>query len=319
LSSFWGSIGFESTSNRRGCDHYHAVPLSDGHHVLFIDPLTDKLILGCDAPIGGPVKLLRKMVFVPPDDKAMPRLYAAAADLSNGAIIVAVYGDAIMLYNVPPDIVLYSRAEQEGDNTDRDDLNLSAVSAKSVNHWLNWWDVPMTSDVAAYADPEDPNSPWPMALGGTEVDQLKGVCEISVQTQPEITIRAFTHSSQCKSWRFHNYVDPVVRTKQYICRDGIVHDLCSIDQSGDIIMQDASRPTLECSTINTPLGGHDDERTKAERSDMLGFDGNASGVIKRMLKVLAVENDDWVDLVDVRGCSDAWYDGDGDVVMLYDD
>lgn len=261
------------------------------------------------------------MVFDSPDEKAVPRLYAAAADLSNGAIIVAVYGDTIMLYNVPPNIVLYSRAEQNGDNTaDRDDLNLFAVSANSVNHWLNWWDIPLTSDVAAHADPEDPNSPWPIALGGTEVDQLKGICEISVQTHPDITIRAFTHSAQCKSWRFHNYVDPVVRTKQYLCRDGIVHDLYSIDQSGDIIVEDAPGLAFKCTTVNTSVRGHHrDERTKAERSGMLGFDGNASGVMKRMPKVLAVENDDWVDLVDVRGCSDAWYDGDGDVVMLYDD
>jgi len=263
------------------------------------------------------------MVFVPPDEKAMPRLYTAAADLSNGAIIVAVYGDTIMLFNVPPDIVLFSRAEQKGDNTDRDELDLSAASANSVNHWLNWWDVPLTSDVAAHADPEDPNSPWPIALGGTEVDQITGICEISVHTQPDITIRAFTHSSQCRSWRFHNYVHPVVRTKQYLCRDGIVHDLYSVDQSGDIIMGDASDdvsgPASKCTTINTPIRSHHDERTKTERVDMLGFDGNASGVMKRMPKVLAVENDDWVDLVDVRGCSDAWYDGDGDVVMLYDD
>jgi hypothetical protein len=39
--------------------------------------------------------------------------------------------------------------------------------------------------------------------------------------------------------------------------------------------------------------------------------------MKRMPKALAVENVDWADLVDVRGCSDAWYDGDGDVVMLH--
>jgi hypothetical protein len=30
-----------------------------------------------------------------------------------------------------------------------------------------------------------------------------------------------------------------------------------------------------------------------------------------------VENDDWVDMVDVRGCSDAWYESDGDVVVWY--
>jgi hypothetical protein len=30
-----------------------------------------------------------------------------------------------------------------------------------------------------------------------------------------------------------------------------------------------------------------------------------------------VENDEWVELLDVRGCSEVWYDWDGDVVMWY--
>jgi hypothetical protein len=57
--------------------------------------------------------------------------------------------------------------------------------------------------------------------------------------------------------------------------------------------------------------------SRAERSIVVGFDDHVSGVMKRMPKALAVENVDWADLVDVRGCSDAWYDGDGDVVMLH--
>lgn len=63
LSLFWRSFGFENrgpsyASGAANCDHYRAVPLSDGYHVLFTDPASSKLFLGSDAPLGGPTKLL---------------------------------------------------------------------------------------------------------------------------------------------------------------------------------------------------------------------------------------------------------------------
>ncbi|KAI9663522.1 MAG: hypothetical protein M1831_002531 [Alyxoria varia] len=104
-------------------DHYSAVPLSDGVHLLFTDPKTGNLVLGSDAPLGGSTKLLRKVKFVPPglvieqygttsagskpgkEGLVMPNDYAIGMDLTQGVRIVAVYGtDKIVLYNVPPDV-----------------------------------------------------------------------------------------------------------------------------------------------------------------------------------------------------------------------
>lgn len=64
-------------------DHFQAVPLSDGYHVLFTDPSSGCLCIGIDAPLGyvsgwrfngrylsnqcsGPTKLLRKLWLIPP-------------------------------------------------------------------------------------------------------------------------------------------------------------------------------------------------------------------------------------------------------------
>jgi hypothetical protein len=100
-------------------------------------------------------------------------------------------------------------------------------------------------------------------------------------------------------------------------RSSCVHAEYSRATPGDVVMRDTSPSSPECSTFDLHVDGEHDESMRMERSVVLGFDGHASGVIKRMPKALAVENDDWVDLVDVRGCSEAWYDGDGDVVMFY--
>jgi hypothetical protein len=99
-----------------------------------------------------------------------------------------------------------------------------------------------------------------------------------------------------------------------VCRSGIVHNLFEVDRTGDVIMKDApplpQHSNIHCERDNSHI-------PEAESSLIAAFDGNASGVLKTMPKVLAVENDEWVDLLDVRGCSEVRYDSDGDVIMWY--
>ncbi|KAF2842691.1 hypothetical protein M501DRAFT_965281, partial [Patellaria atrata CBS 101060] len=113
---YWGLYGLESTPSFRagatvGFDHYRALPLSDGYHVLFTDPASSMLCLGTDAPLGGPTKLLRKIMFIPPDDAKIPRLYSVCMDLRWGVRIAAVYEKRIVLFTVPPDVFALSTYE----------------------------------------------------------------------------------------------------------------------------------------------------------------------------------------------------------------
>ncbi|KAF2809957.1 uncharacterized protein BDZ99DRAFT_442325 [Mytilinidion resinicola] len=110
-SLYWGSFGLETplaTHGRGGSnsDHFRAVPLSDGYNVLFTDPSTSRLYLGSDAPQGGPTKLLRTLMLMPPDPDDIPRIYTAAADLTWGARVAVAFGDKVVLYSVPPDLRL---------------------------------------------------------------------------------------------------------------------------------------------------------------------------------------------------------------------
>ncbi|KAF1832908.1 DUF221-domain-containing protein [Decorospora gaudefroyi] len=280
VSSMWASLGFESASQSPvslSCDHYRAIPLSDGYHVLFIDPASGRLTLGCDAPLGGPTKLLRKIMFIPPEHTTMPRLYSATADLSEGVRVVVAYGESIMLYSVPPD-----------------------------------WDEPSAFTSTNRCKGDNSSSIWPLAVRGSEIGTLAGVCELAIHARPDILIRAFTHASQCKTWRLRNYVDPVVCSRSYVCKSGIVHNSFSIDETRDVIMEDAPPTTHISEAITTQT-----EVRQSKSCVIAGFDGNASGLLKRMPKALAAENDEWVDLLDVRGCSEVWYDEDGDVIMRH--
>ena len=73
------------------CHHYHAVPINDGFHIMFIEPRTSLLCVGLDAPTGGAINLARVFVCVPlfhkepiyiNKDDRIPTTFAAGSDLS---------------------------------------------------------------------------------------------------------------------------------------------------------------------------------------------------------------------------------------------
>ena len=101
-----------------GSDEAYAIPLSDGHHVLFTDSESGLLCMGVERSTGNAQRLARKFVFERPSvmqqiPESHPTVYAVARDLNYGARIVAAYGDKIFLYSVPVDALKYSTAEQE--------------------------------------------------------------------------------------------------------------------------------------------------------------------------------------------------------------
>ena len=112
----WRNDNEPSNQDRQGvlrtvdCDHYQAIPLSDGHHMLYTDPMNGLLCLGSDAPLGGPTKLVRKALFVPPtvgDDgwAGLMSCYNAGQELQWGVRIVAAHRDGrLIFYNVPADV-----------------------------------------------------------------------------------------------------------------------------------------------------------------------------------------------------------------------
>lgn len=305
MSSFWGSYAFHGNSYRLGTpglDHYCAVPLSDGYHILFMDPSSSRLFLGCDAPVGSPTKLLRKILLLPPKDNQIPRLYTAAADLTWGARVVVAFDNRIMLYSIPQDVLVLSKEEQNAESWDVYTTSQVSLADREEDHWLAWWSQRYPHD-----RPED-NSVWPLAIDGIEIGTLNGVCELAILTDPDITIWGFGLDSQAKTWQLRSHVGKISRSRRYVCRSGMVHRSHSEDEAGDVLMRDAE-------DIHTPES--DASSLCGERT--VGFDGNSSQIIvKRIPRALHMENDEWVDLLDVRGC-DAWYDINGDVVTADSD
>ena len=97
------------------CSRRHGVvPLSDGHHVLFVSSVSRNLRLAEIIHAGSTTRSLAKdIVFLGPKDEhgdsVPPHLYAAAIELRWGLRVVVAYSNQLWLFNVPPDVLSETR------------------------------------------------------------------------------------------------------------------------------------------------------------------------------------------------------------------
>ncbi|KAG0157183.1 hypothetical protein PDIDSM_4368 [Penicillium digitatum] len=195
------------------CHHYRAVPINDGFHIMFIEPRTNLLCIGTDAPIGGPANLTRAFVCIPPPfsnqdghiktpppspspsnttppptDLPVPTTFTAGSDLRWGLRIVAAYDDRLVLYSIPSDVFNVIRKERE-----RQGAGIMGASDLA----LGW-----------YVDSERPHNRreslvqnqngdwefllsvayrpmammWPFKIYGKEIGSVKGTVELALQS-----------------------------------------------------------------------------------------------------------------------------------------
>jgi hypothetical protein len=265
--SIFSSSGIKSLLQPESsrCDHYYAVPLSDGHHILFTDPCTGALSLGCDAPVGHPNKLLRKIMFVPPKEGDIPRIYAAAADLTWGPRVIAGFGDRLVLYCVPHDVFLLSELEQRvsvmsemtarrmqsalvADASEADPAHSSsdikAVRAKykstyeSVINWLQWADGQLagnSSRIPPDSFDGDECPLWPLHIQGVEIGKLEGLVELSIDSAHHLTIWAFSIDGLAVTWQLKLNKRSLSVEERVVSFDGAVQARRNVNVDGSVI------------------------------------------------------------------------------------
>lgn len=237
---FFGSLPFPSALTRRGsatclqegehrgvlrtvdCDHYRAVPISDGAHMLFTDPATGLLCLGSDAPLGGPTKLMRKVCMIPPESEAPEgastlTCYQAGHDLRWGVRVVAAYDDGrIILYNIPADC--FERIKHIRSSPDVWD-ELAGVLGQSDL----LMDVYMASQEDLNAD-EDPKAFRSVQIEGLEIHKTESEVE---DIQVECAgggVKVWLFLASSRAIRLSIYAPRHFRpADRYVGADGLVH------------------------------------------------------------------------------------------------
>ncbi|KAM3077614.1 hypothetical protein ACMFMG_006946 [Clarireedia jacksonii] len=237
LGRYRGDLGnFLGTRNPDQSDHYRAVPLSDGYHILFTDPASGALCMGSDAPVGGPTKLLRKVWFKCPEGNGTPTVYAGGSDLRWGLRVVAAYESggeqSIWLFNVPRDIFNANQPSQtllEGSVWQR----RGSIKESRNMHWLEWWpDEGLQEWLNLVRDPVVgvlPGNMWPIKIRGQKIGTCSGVVDLAVDSSQGIIIWACTADGTAKVWRVNDGQQNDA-AKLTIARDGTIREAC---QEGD--------------------------------------------------------------------------------------
>jgi hypothetical protein len=229
----WHSL--RHNTSQADCDHYAARPLSDGSHVLFTDPSTGKLFLGCDAPIGGPTKLLRKISFEAPAEvynsrDTPPSFYTSGTDLTWGVRIAAAYGNDVILYTVPPDVFAdIKKVNGSADIPVHDDGD-----EYELGSWVDWI-VPGPEGIPALPTRQLGPSRWPLAIRGAKIGTVPNVVDIAVQSAPDLIVWALTSTGAGHTWRV---TDGTIRPPAHrvINSEGGVVPISN--ENGDWVMRD---------------------------------------------------------------------------------
>jgi hypothetical protein len=236
------------------CDHYRAVPLSDGAHLLFTDPETSHLCLGSDAPLGGPTKLLRKVLCLPPDiedtgpkpeENELPEqnpnrpwlmCYTPGQDLRWGVRIAAAYSDGrIMLYCVPADIFERMRHIKTGIDVwderagivGQSDLLMDILMQQDVVHGNASTASYAANEAGAHAEGStDFSEARSLSLHGVEVGKVSGpaVEDIAVSCDfGGVRVWIFLQNGLVRMWTLFRTVSGR-EEKWVIGKDGIVRN-----------------------------------------------------------------------------------------------
>ena len=216
------------------CDHFRAVPVSDGSHVIFTDPANGLLCLGSDAPLGGPTKLIRKVVFTPPPHsegtQCSPIRYTAGKALQWGLRIIAVYDDGqVVLYNIPAD--LFKRMQDLHASADVWDENSGVIGQSDLlmDSWMtshpNASIEPHSGNEAASSSATSPSKP--LQISGATLFTVEDdvVDDLAVQTDGGgLSLWVFYRSGRAERYGIYS---PRGHQKTLKCvgENGLVYDV----------------------------------------------------------------------------------------------
>lgn len=211
--SAWRGIGW--------CEHFRAVPISDGGNILFTDPEEGLLCLGSDAPPGARAsKLMRRFMFVGPtgDDgkPIVPSVYASGGELRWGVRVVVGFQEALWLFVIPPDV-----------------YSMDKGSGKEIS------------------EPAGVDEVAPTFIQGLEIGKVPALVDIAVDaTGGDLTIWSFAADGMAYVWQIGS--KDRAEPHRLVLRDGTLGS--NLDAEGDTFMHKLSGPAVHFDgNASTPL------------------------------------------------------------------
>ncbi|KAH6895626.1 hypothetical protein B0T10DRAFT_222470 [Thelonectria olida] len=249
-------------------DHYRAIPLSDGYHILFTDPRTGNLCLGTDAPVGSLNRLIRKVWFRPPASALSPSplLYTAGTDTRHGVRVAATFsvssGESIsakskevtsitnqgpqrsmetdkqivVFYTIPPDMfhdisqgnALMYPLTGDGARAGREEDEAYRGSLE----WIEWRPEEEYGEIDIFASMFRDSLVYPLEVQGQSVAICSNLVELVLDSGPGMVLWAFSAEGWARTWSMD------VGRQQAFSHVAVQHDgsIRQVDPDDDIVM-----------------------------------------------------------------------------------
>ncbi|KAL8828805.1 MAG: hypothetical protein Q9191_002375 [Dirinaria sp. TL-2023a] len=284
-------------------NHYHAVPLSDGYHVLFTDVETGEVCLGSERPDADTSgsKFAKRAILQTANMNAVPKCYAAATELSWGVRIAVGYSNGcVWLFSVPRDMFVASCSEAEHTQLE----------------WLDQYDTYEGKKEHAETSNGALTIAWPMLIRGIEVAQVNELENVCVDaSNGSVAVWGFSADGFLRRWDISSRLNISVRKLTVLSNGDIVGDE---DDDGDWIMKNA--PWVPSYTATPP--GYDG--TNSATSFQTAPNTSWQGISRRSLENQASnvdsgyasatdggsERDSGIDMMDTDDEEDDDDDGD---------
>ncbi|KAF5000601.1 hypothetical protein FGRMN_1633 [Fusarium graminum] len=253
-----------STSNIT--DHYRAVPLDDGHHVLYTDPRTGTLSLGSEAPTGSPSRFTCHARLRPPTDisSSLPVLYTAASDRMNGVCVMATFsvsgGDdalgehasvessgvdppttsdmdrqMVVIFTIPHDLLTVTSGSRCRQHC------LEATQYKKESEQLHVIDERPKGSCSNIDFPDGPGATRPIEIRGQAVAICRNLVELALNSEPDMLLWAFGAQGQTRAWALRAECEDELH-HTVVQADGTLRH---VDSKGDYIMAEVGQTVSE--------------------------------------------------------------------------
>lgn len=254
-------------------DHYRAIPLSDGYHILFTDPRTGNLCLGTDAPVGALNRLIRKVWFRPPASvsSTSPLLYTAGADTRHGVRVAATFSvggesrsvshggpqrsleadrQIVVFYTIPPDMFHDISQTTDGARGPKDEYGGSPAEEYGGSlEWIEWRPEENYGEIDVFGSLFHDSNVYPLEVQGQSVAICSNLVELVLDSGPDVVLWAFSAEGWARTWSMD-----VGRQQGFsysaVQQDGSIRE---VDHDHDIVMAETEvLPTTSdvCGTVS---------------------------------------------------------------------
>ena len=179
--------------------NYHGIlPLDDGYHVIYLDPKSKSLCLGCHFSPQRQTAIKPKLIFSGPPHDARVQSYKFLTRKRGGIILIAGFRftsrNLFYMYSVPPELLAAPIDLPCTTSITNAKDGVKVASNLTTNMvWAEWWPF---RDSCHKRDHIENSTFWPIAMRGIYFAENADVADIAIQFDRQLIVWIFKQNGE---------------------------------------------------------------------------------------------------------------------------